>query len=395
MPDRKESAVGLALSREYALVSWFTADLKDPVTCSTGKDEEPELIPVPAQVAALLFDEKECADPAGNEKILTDFLDKLLRKVSAEGNFSSMRVMVTLPQMRTGIEKILPDALMELGIERRYIYLQDYLSSFFYYTVNQKKELWNGDVALLEYEAPEMIGYVLHIDHTKTPALVTVEKAAQMAVNEEEFADRSSEGKDREKDRLLFELLKKVFERRNVVTSYLVGEFYDGSWAVRSFQYLCQRRHAFRGGNLYTKGACFAAMSRAGMIRMPDMLFLGSHIIRDNVGMNLRINGKETYYPIVSAGINWYEAHHECELIPDGETDITLVTRPMTGGEEVERVLRLSGLPDRPNRATRLRLTVYFTSAHCCVAEVEDLGFGGFFASEGLRWKRTIRFGNE
>ena len=48
MPDRKESAVGLALSREYALISWFTADLKDPVTCSTGKDEEPELIPVPA-----------------------------------------------------------------------------------------------------------------------------------------------------------------------------------------------------------------------------------------------------------------------------------------------------------------------------------------------------------
>ena len=64
MPDRKESAVGLALSREYALISWFTADLKDPVTCSTGKDEEPELIPVPTQVAALLFDEKECADPA-------------------------------------------------------------------------------------------------------------------------------------------------------------------------------------------------------------------------------------------------------------------------------------------------------------------------------------------
>ena len=68
-----------------------------------------------------------------------------------------------------------------IGVTRKNIYLQDYLSSFFYYIVNQKKELWNGDVALLEYEAPEMIGYVLHIDHTKTPALVTVEKAAQMA----------------------------------------------------------------------------------------------------------------------------------------------------------------------------------------------------------------------
>ena len=395
MPDQKEKAVGLALSRAFALVSWYAPEQKEPLTCSQGEEEEPELFPVPGQVGTLLFEEDEgSVSPDGHSglKALTDFLEQLLLKVTPEGAFSTLRVMVTLPTLRRGIENILPEALMTLGIERKNIYLQDYLSSFYYYTVNQKKELWNGDVALLEYEAPEMIGYVLHIDHSKTPALVTVEKAASVAVREELFADRSSEGKNKEKDRLLFELLKKVFERRNVVTSYLVGEYYDGSWAVRSFQYLCQHRHAFRGGNLYTKGACYAAMARAGMVRMPEMLFLGSHMIRENVGMNMRINGKEAYYPIVSAGVNWYEAHHECEMIPDSETSITLLTRPMTGGKEVQRVLRLTGFPERKNRATRIRLTVYFTSANCAVVEAEDMGFGGFYAPEDLHWKREIRF---
>ena len=131
------------------------------------------------------------------------------------------------------------------------------------------------------------------------------------------------------------------------------------------------------------------------MIRQPDILFLGTHMVRENLGMNMRINGKEVYYPIISAGVNWYEAHHECVFIPDNEDRITLISKPMTGGEEVERILRLDHFPDRPNRATRLRMTVYFASAGCCVLEVEDLGFGGFFASEGLRWKREIHFREE
>ena len=109
----------------------------------------------------------------------------------------------------------------------------------------------------------------------------------------------------------------------------------------------------------------------------------------------MRIRGRETYYPVVSAGVNWYEAHHSCEFIPDGETRISFITKPMTGGDEVSHVLRLTGFPDRPNRATRLRLTVYFTSADCCVTEVEDLGCGGFYKPSGKTWKREIRFRRE
>ena len=213
-----------------------------------------------------------------------------------------------------------------------------------------------------------------------------------MEVDESLREGRTAQQWDQERDRLLFELLKKVFERRNVGTSFLVGDYYDGNWASRSFQYLCHHRHAFRGANLYTKGACYAAMSRSGMNRMPDLLFLGADMIRENLGIMMRVHGTETFYTLVSAGINWYEAHHECEFIPDQETTIPLVTKPMDGGEEVIHLLRLKHFPNRPNRATRLRMSVYFTSADCCVVEVEDRGFGGFYPSEGRTWKRTIRF---
>ena len=69
--------------------------------------------------------------------------------------------------------------------------------------------------------------------------------------------------------------------------------------------------------------------------------------------------------------------------------DLTLFLS-LEGGETVGRVLRLDHFPDRKNRATRLRMTIYFSSAHRCEIEVEDLGFGGITPSSGRVWKRQV-----
>jgi hypothetical protein len=70
---------------------------------------------------------------------------------------------------------------------------------------------------------------------------------ASTDVSDSVRAGRSDEDWDRERDRLFYELLGRLFERRNVTTSYLYGTYFDRSWAVRSFQYLTFRRHAFQG----------------------------------------------------------------------------------------------------------------------------------------------------
>ena len=417
--EKRELAVGLQLSKDYMQITCFHSAMKEPVTEGAAEDTA-ALIPVSAEVSRILFPEEEQEEkPSGEEasgqdqpdqpdqtegqeasgwtaaeevRITAEFFSGVLSSLEAFSGWKNLRIMITVKKLGNAVISILPQALELLGMERRHIYLQDYLSSFYYYAYNQKKDRWTGDAALLEYEDSQMIGYILHIDQTRTPAIVTVEEAARQTVDESLFAGMGEEVWKREKDRLLFELLKRVFERRNVSVSYLMGDYYDGSWAVRSFQYLCRNRKAYRGGNLYTKGACYAAMERSGMLRMPDQLFLGADMIRENMGMMMRLHGKESYYSVISAGVNWYEAHHECEFIPDREKRITLITRSMTGGDEVQHILRLPHFPKRPNRATRLRMIVYFTSAKECRVEVEDMGFGGFYRPENKKWIRTIHF---
>ena len=384
--EKNDLILGLQLCEQYAQLTYYNNSMKEPVTVSISGEEESYLIPMPREAWEAAAKKDQSTKP------LTEFLQGCLKPMTEISDYPDMRIMVCVPVLSDVLGDHLPRALEQLGLERKYIFLQDYKSGFYYYTVNQRKELWNGDVALLECENETMTGYVLHIDRATRPALVTVEYAASQPVDEKVRDGRAQEEWDKERDRLFFELLKKVFERRNVVTSYLLGDYFDKSWADRSFQYLCFHRHAFQGKNLYTKGACYAAMERVGLISTPDLLFMGEDIVRENIGMNMRVRGKEVYYPIITAGINWYEAHHVCEFIPDVEKTITITTKPMSGGQEINHVLRLTDFPNRPNRATRLKMTVYFTSAACCTVEVEDEGFGGFYRPSGKRWKRNIYF---
>lgn len=332
---------------------------------------------------------KEELDPA---KLLAVYFRTCMRDLRLLTQNTQLQVMVTVRELSQYWSDVITDAFVSCGVDRKRVYVQDYLSSFYYHTVNQKKELWYQDVALLEYVDGAIVGYVLHIDRSTRPAIARADQVASQPVGEEQRAGRETQEWNKEKDRLFFELLKKVFERRTIGVSYLVGDFFDKSWAVRSIQYLCYKRHAFQGKNLYSKGACYAAMERAGLIAGRDTLFRGCDMITQNLGMEMRIRGKETYYPMVSAGINWYEAHHVCEFIPDQEREICILSRPMAEGEAVTHMMRLPGLPKRPNRGTRLRLTVYFSGQSTCQVEVEDLGFGGLYRSSGMVWKRTIHF---
>ncbi len=421
-----ELILGIDLQEEYTQVTYYHKSVREPLTLSITPQENQPLLPMAVRQDAegiwhFWNGEPETEEnedkkdrvrisgiyqkmtegkpvPTGDgemkmQELLAVYFGLCFRLPGILTQNARMHVMVTVKELTEELNALLNQALAQAGIEPDNIYLQDHLSSFFFYTVNQKKELWYQDVALLEYENQEMVGYVLHIDSSTRPAIARVEKAAVQPVNEEVRAGRSEDEWKKEKDRLFFELLKKVFERRNVSVSYLMGDFYSKSWAQRSIQFLCYKRHAFQGKNLYSKGACYAAMERAGLTAGKGVIFGGRDMVQVNLGMEMRIRGKENYYPLVNAGVNWYEAKHVCELIPRGEKQIRILSTPMTQGETVEHLLRLPGLPERPDRATRLRLAVTFTSPGTCRIQVEDLGFGGLYKSSGLKWSREIDLG--
>ena len=385
MVDEKLTLIGIQMSAEGAQITWYNTTLSEPQTLSLPGEGEDGLMNVPAEAWKGAMRGGRFGTQA-----LSHFLERIISTVPDEKQVRDYRIAITVPSLTQSLGDHLVAALECLGVERRNIFLQDWRTSFYYYVLNMRRELWNGDVAFLRVKNQQMVGSILHIDRSVRPGVVTIDEVASADVSERARGSMNDEDWNRERDRRLYELLGKLFERRNVTTSYLYGNYFDRSWAQRSFQYLTFRRHAFQGQNLFSKGACYCVMARLGYVKMPDLLFMGVDQISEDIGIQVRVRGKEQYQVLIPAGLNWYEAHRQIEVIPDGEQSVTILTTPAEGGERVAHVLRLDHFPERENRATRLRMTIYFTSQNRCEVEVEDLGFGGFYQPTGRVWKRQV-----
>ena len=176
--EKNDLILGLQLDAACAQLTYYNSSMKEPVTVSADGESETYLIPM--EQAAW----EQANSPQGSMDKLTAFISRCLDLVSGLGKPEDMRIMVCVRSMDETIGQRIPEALEQIGVERKYIFLQDYKSSFYYYTINQKKELWSSDVALVECVDETMIGYVLHINKSTRPSLVTVEEAARQPVNE-------------------------------------------------------------------------------------------------------------------------------------------------------------------------------------------------------------------
>ena len=102
------------------------------------------------------------------------------------------------------------------------------------------------------------------------------------------------------------------------------------------------------------------------------------------------IGGAKGYYSLISAGVNWYEAMGECEIILDDVDFLEFLVSDMEASKKERYSMKLNNLPTRPPKATRLHLHLEFENVHQCRIEVKDVGFGELYPSSGLVWHETI-----
>ena len=63
----------------------------------------------------------------------------------------------------------------------------------------------------------------------------------------------------------------------------------------------------------------------------------------------------------------------------------------MEGGARTRFSMKLPGLPKRPNKTTRIGLTIYYESEEMCVVRAEDMGFGDLYPSSGWSGQKRYR----
>ena len=143
---------------------------------------------------------------------------------------------------------------------------------------------------------------------------------------------------------------------------------------------------------LFAKGACAAGKERLEDKVLKGYRYMSPALVLKDVGMEMRVMGAPAYYPLIEAGKNWYECKAGCELILDDTTELVFVVGTFGEKQKKKVIMGLPGLPERPNKTTRLSLSLAYVSQKKCRVVVKDLGFGEMFPSSGRVWDELVEW---
>ena len=267
-----------------------------------------------------------------------------------------------------------------LGLDDTKIFFVGRQESIFYYVIHQQKELWKQDVLVYDFSERNLKGYHFSVNRNSRPQVSVVDETIHPIV-------ASDSNKDSE-----FSEVIKIDTKDSVVSgAFLIGNGFEDEWCHDSLKELCRGRRVFKGNNLYSKGACYAARERLIDSDMnQSLIFLGKDKLKANIGMNLLRGSEESYYAILDGGESWYDAKKEFDIILDKDNTFEILITPLDGKNVRSIEIVLDGLTEREAKTTRLHLKVFMESDDRLRVCATDMGFGEFYPTTYQLFTRQI-----
>lgn len=306
-------------------------------------------------------------------------------------------IVFSVPELSEEIAKMLRGIASRMNIEKSHIFIQDYKESFCNYLFYQPKELWQYEAALFSCDRNEIKAYMLR---RLKPGMgggkatfVTVDEVASAHIKElAAVYPVLNEDKAKDADVIFRRFIESVFDKRIVSSVFLTGEGFENNWYPSSLRVLCNGRRAFIGNNLYSKGACYTAYRKTYM-HVEDPVYLSESKLTDQITINLRVNGQEMWYPIVSWGTHWYESDNQWEILLEKVEDIELRIESLVQGSVRTDIISMDGFPNRGEYSMRIQLETLFIDEKTCKITIRDLGFGEFFLPTDFHEEKIIHLG--
>lgn len=405
--DATINALGIDLTDEYVQISYVKSGESKAESLSISPEEQKYLIP-----SLLYYREENDTWYAGEEALFNSSGDRSRCltfdghiKYSEEHMSRFVKLLIELTERLTGLEctgiicvteedcdldsiRCIYSSFSNLGYDDERIRVINHDEAFIYYTINQKKELWVNDVVLFDFTRKHFKYRRLHeVKRITPPALVVTQEDISRDIS---YGMLETEAGRRMADRKLLDYIQTEFRQHIICTAFLTGTGFYEEWAEESVGEICNRRRAFQGYNLFVKGACYAALKKFEGNLPKNHIFQCSGRTKADIGLLINNEGKNMVISLSSAGDNWYEAGAEAECILDDVTRINLVAVLAMDGSRQNLTIDLGSFPKRPNKTTRIRITLGYKNDDVFEVIVKDMGFGELFASSGMTVKKTV-----
>lgn len=310
--------------------------------------------------------------------LLAMFLKKMVMLAGRLGPKTELaHLVITTRTLDVPMIRMLQELARTMDLPEGTVHFMDHKESFFYYGSNQAPEFSSHDMALFEYRGGQLRFWCLERGKNTRPQL--------LSIREESYGFAPEQA-----DEVFSRIIPQAFGKQIITTVYLVGDGFENGWMKQSLTLLCQGRRVFLGKNLFSKGACFAAM-RIDDGKPPAYVYIGEHEMKCNVSLKVYERGNLSFYTLVTAGVPWFEARGSCEVVIDGSPTVDFwIQQPNSREARIEAV-ELGSLPKRENRTTRIVIDAVPTSDHEVKVILTDVGLGELVPGTGKKWEYAIQ----
>ncbi len=300
------------------------------------------------------------------------------------------KLVISVAEKEEKLTGYLSGICREIGIPHGNFVIQNHRQSYMYYAISQPKELWGNNVGLFEWDGDALYYSQIDIDRKAIPYIIGVsrknltdgidwEKVGQMGSQQKAYA--------------FVNAANTALYKQFVTTIYVTGKEFEKNWANDALKELCAGRRVFRGQNLFTRGACYAARELSGQGKLEHCLFLDEDMISGNVSLRVYGDAQVQDVLLARAGTLWSEVDESIDVIPDDEEEMQIIIQDVLRHETKAHMLSLSAFSGRENKMTRFTIRLRFADSNTCIVTLKDNGFGEFCPSSNRVWERYIRIG--
>jgi len=324
------------------------------------------------------------------EQLLNQFLMQIVAMAKEEYQTEQIKQLVfSVPQIEIKLLECLRKCGSHLGIEKKNIHIISHTESFMYYVLSQKREVWTNQVGMFDLSADSLCYFEMKVQRGGRQATVL----AEMQRLEEGFSldILNSPSGIKLADKILCSCGNRMLQKKLFSSVFLMGKgFENRDWANGFMKLICTRRKVYVEMELFARGAAYRAADLLQEKTAFPYICICEGRLDCSVSMKVLHKDQDNQLVLANAGISWYEAEVEVELILDQQDYLEFMITP--SDQKKKRVLRmiLEGFPKRDDKTLRVLLKIGFLNEHTMTVTVTDQGFGEFFPSTGAIIKQEV-----
>ena len=276
-----------------------------------------------------------------------------------------------------------------LKIPRDRVHLISHTESFVYYVMSQKREVWSNQVGMFDLTNQSLRYYELKVQR----GLRQMQVVADCENLEEGFhldvLDNTAGA--RLADRILCSCADRILQKRLFSAIVLTGKGFENTeWAPEFMKQVCSRRRLFVENSLFSKGALMKAADYLQEKSSYPFICICEGRLKTTVSVKVLNHDKEGQLVLAAAGDNWYEAKSTVDFIVTGNPEVEFTISPLDPKKKKLVKIGLEDFPKRPDRTTKIELSLGFSDDRTMVAVIKDKGFGEIFPAEDVMIKQEV-----